>query len=77
MRRVKRADKLHQAKSLLATALMKEMRRLQSGRAAAEELTDTVDGVTGEQSVADQFGAVYSALYNSAESAESMKEIEA
>ena len=56
---------------------MKEMRRLQSGRAAAEELTDTVDGVTGEQSVADQFGAVYSALYNSAESAESMKEIEA
>ena len=36
-----------------------------------------MDGVTGEQSVADQFGAVYSALYNSAESVESMKEIEA
>ena len=85
VRRVKRADKLHQAKGLFAAAqegdvsLMKEMRRLQSGHgtAAAEELTDTVDGVTGQQEVADQFGAVYSALYNSAESDESMKQIEA
>ena len=85
VRRVKRADKLQQAKGLFAAAqegdvsLMNEMRRLQSGHgtAAAEELTDTVDGVTGQQEVADQFGAVYSALYNSAESSENMKEIKA
>ena len=54
MRQVKRADKLHEAKGLFAAAqegdlsLMKEMHLLPSGRAAAEELTETVDGVTGE-----------------------------
>ena len=82
VRRVKRADKLHQAKGLFAAAqdgdiaLMKEMRRLQSGRGPADELTDTVDGITGQQGVADRFGAVYSALYNSAGSGEKMKVIQ-
>ena len=82
VRRVKRANSLHQAKGLFAAAqegdlaLMKEMRRLQSARGPADELTDTVDGITGQQGVANQFGAVYSALYNSAGSTENMKEIQ-
>ena len=74
MRRVKRASKLNQAKGLFEAAkagdmaLMKEMRRVQSGNGMLDELPDTVDGVTGQEDVANQFGEVHSALYNSAES---------
>ena len=83
VRRVKRASKLHQAKALLEAAragdvaLMKEMRRVQSGKPAMDELADTVDGVTGQQEVANQFREVHNALYNSAESRDEMKELQA
>jgi hypothetical protein len=82
VRRVKRASKLHQAKGLYEAAmagdlaLVKEMRRVQSGRGAMDELSDTVDGVTGRQEVADRFGAVHSALYNSAGSKEEMAKLQ-
>ena len=83
VRRVKRASQLHQAKGLLEAAragdvaLMKEMRRVQSGKPAMDELADTVDGVTGQQEVANQFREVHNALYNSAESRDEMKELQA
>ena len=81
VRRVKRASKLNQAKGLFEaakagdTALMKEMRRVQSGNGMLDELPDTVDGVTGQEDVANQFGEVHSALYNSAESDVEMEEL--
>ena len=42
---------------------MKEMRRVNSGQGMLDNLTDTVDGLTGQQEVAQQFGDVHSALY--------------
>ena len=51
VRRVKRASKLNQAKGLFEAAkagdiaLMKEMRRVQSGHGVLDELPDSVDGV--------------------------------
>ena len=74
VRRVKRAAKLHQAQGLYAAAmngdieLMKEMRRVKSGKGEMEELAETVDGSTGEDNVADQFKKVFESLYNSADS---------
>ena len=41
-----------------------------------EEQTDTVDGVTGQQEVADKFREVYQCLYNSAGSAEEMTNLQ-
>ena len=71
---MKRASKLHKAKRLFGAALsgdielMKEMRRLKKGNGPMEELTDTVDGVTGDQEVAGKFREVYETLYNSSPS---------
>ena len=48
--------------------LMKEMKRLKTGNGPMEELTDTVDGVTGDHEVAGKFREVYEALYNSSPS---------
>jgi hypothetical protein len=82
VRRVKRASKLHQAKGLLEAAragdlaLMKEMRRVKSGQPMTDELAETVDGVTGQQEVANQFAEVHRALYNSAESKDEMEELQ-
>ena len=72
VRRVRRSAKLHQAKALYGAALdgdmklMKEMKRVLSGRGPTDELPSTVDGATGEQEVADKFREVYEELYNSA-----------
>ena len=61
VRRVKRASKLYQARGLFGAAmagdmeLMKELRRIKSGKGEIDELPETVDGVTGEREVADQF----------------------
>ena len=54
---------------------MKEMRRVQSGHGVLDELPDSVDVVTGQEEVANQFGKVHSALYNSAESNEETNEL--
>jgi hypothetical protein len=78
VRRVKRADKLHQAKGLFGAAmdgdirLMEEMRRVKSGKCKMDELAEKVDGVSGEQGVADTFARTYRELYNSAGSEEEM-----
>ena len=59
VRHVKRASKLHQARGLFGAAmagdleLMKELRRLKSGKSEMDELPETVDGVSGERKVAD------------------------
>ena len=82
VRRVKRASKLHKARGLFGAAmagdmeLWKELRRLKTGKGEVEELPDTVDGVTGERYVAEQFAHVYSTLYSSADSEEGMIEIQ-
>ena len=82
VRRVKRASKLHQAKGLYEAAmagdmaLLKEMRKVQTGKSELEELPDMVDGVTGQQEVANKFGEVHAALYSSARSLENMAELQ-
>ena len=82
VRRVKRAEKLHQAKGLFGAAmegdlqLFKEMRRVRSGKGQMEEMSETVDGVTGEQGVADAFAGIFSTLYNSSGSKEEMEELQ-
>ena len=48
---------------------------MQSGHGVLDELPDSVDGVTGQEEVANHFGKVHSALYNSAESNEEMNEL--
>ena len=78
VRRAKRAGKLHQAQGLFGAAmagdiqLFKEMRRVKSGKGQMEEMAETVDGVTGEQGVADTFAGIFSTLYNSSGSEEEM-----
>jgi hypothetical protein len=56
--------------------LMKELRRVQSGKGEMEELAETVDSVTGEGQVADKFTEVYSMLDNSAASKEGMEALQ-
>ena len=71
VRRVKRASELHNARGLFAAAmegdcqLLKEMKRVRTGKKEAEELTNTVDGVTGSDNVANKFKEVFEALFNS------------
>ena len=78
VRRVKRASKLHKARGLFGAAmagdmeLMKELRRLKSGKGEMDELSENMDGVSGEQNVAEQFAKVYHNLYTSAESEDGM-----
>ena len=57
-------------------ALLKEMRKVQTGKSELEELPDMVDGVTGQQEVANKFGEVHAALYSSAGSLENMAELQ-
>ena len=82
VRRVKRSSKLYKARGLFGAAmsgdmeLMKELRRLKTGKGEVDELPDTVDGVTGDRQVADQFAQVYSTLYSSAPSEEGMVELQ-
>ncbi len=81
VRRVKRASKLHQAEGLFGAAmagdieLMKEMKRLKTGKGEMDDLAETVDGETGEREIADKFAEVYNELYNSAESKTGMEEL--
>ena len=48
--------------------LMKAMRQVKSGKGEMDELTETVDGVTGEDNVSNKFKQVFDSLYNSADS---------
>ena len=78
VRRVKGASKLCKARVLFGAAiegdmeLLKELRRLKTGKGKMDELTETMDGVSGERNVAEQFAKVYHNLYTSAESEEGM-----
>ena len=82
VRRVRRANKLFQARGMFEAAmagdiaLLKEMRRVQSGKGVLDELPEMVDGVTGQQEIADKFREVHNALYNSAGSPEKMAELQ-
>ena len=70
VRRVKRASKLHQARGLYDAAmmgdieLMKELRRVKSGKGEVDELSSMVDGVSGDSNVANKFKEVFQTLYN-------------
>ena len=78
VRRAKRAEKLHMAQGLFGAAmagdlqLFKEMRRVKSGKGEMEEMAETVDGVPGEQGIADTFAGIFRTLYNSSGSEEEM-----
>ena len=56
--------------------LMNEMKKIVRGKGDLDNLTDSVDGVTGKQDIANKFKEVYECLYTSAESEEEMKEID-
>ena len=82
VRRLKRSAKLHQAKGLFNAAmagdieLFKEMHRAKTGTGQMDELAETVDGVSGEQGVADTFAKIFNNLYNSSESKQGMTELQ-
>ena len=81
MRRVKRAERYHQANSLFEASLrgevnlMKEMKRVVTGTGPADDIADVVDGAVGQDNIAGKFKEVYQNLYNSATSEETVKEI--
>ena len=56
--------------------LMQEMRRVKTGQGKLDELPETVDGVTGEDQVANKFADIFEALYNSSGSQEGMAELQ-
>ena len=49
---------------------------VKSGMGQKEELSDTVDGVNGQQEVADKFREVYDTLYNSSGSQTEMDSLQ-
>ena len=79
VRRAKARSDLHKAESLLVAALqgdaalMKEMKLIKKGGGGPAELPDTVEGANGESEIVEKFKMVYSALYNSASTADEMK----
>ena len=81
VRKIKRNSKKYQAEALLEAALqgdlnlMKEMKRIKSGKGALEELPSCVDGAEGEQEIANKFKEVYELLYNSADSETEMMKV--
>jgi hypothetical protein len=82
VRRVKRAAKYHQARALFGAAmdgdicLMKEMKRMRTGKGPMDQLPDTVEGATGNQEIANKFREVYETLYNSAGSEAEMERLQ-
>ena len=68
VRRVKRSENLHQAQWLFGAAmegdikLFVEMRRIKTGKGQMEEMAETVDGVTGQQEIADTFATIFKTL---------------
>ena len=82
VRRVKRCEKLIQAKGLFNAAmagdvnLFKEMRKIKSGVGQMDEMAETVDSNTGEKEIADTFTAIFKTLYNSSENNAEMDDIQ-
>ena len=78
---MKRQAKHHEAQGLFNAALsgdvclLKEMKRVTTGKGQMDELTEELDGVTGEQEIVNKFKEVYKSLYNDSESKESMNVI--
>ena len=68
-----RAEKLFEASMLGDIDLLKEMKKIKSGRGVYEELPDNIEGATGEEEIVDKFREVYSNLYSSSESKECME----
>ena len=73
---------MQNARGLFAAAmegdcqLLKEMKRVRTGKKEAEELTNTVDGVTGSDNVANKFKEVFEALFNSVEDKPDLEAVE-
>ena len=82
VRRTKRAAQLQQARGLFDAAmagdisLMKEMKRIKTGKCEPEELPDTVDGVSGDAEIADKFREVFEKLYNSVTDQSALETVE-
>ena len=45
--------------------ILKEMKRIVSGKGYHDELTSNLDGVSGEDKIVEKFKEVYQSLYNS------------
>ena len=79
IRKVKRNIKRYEAEALLEAAmkgdinLMREMKRVRTGKSSTEELPSEVEGAQNEEEIANKFKEVYEVLYNSAQSEEEME----
>ena len=82
VRRVKRSKDLHKAQGLYNASLsgdielMKELRKVKTGKGEMDDLPESVDGATGEREIANKFSEVYNTLYNSAGSQDKMKALQ-
>ena len=76
-----RSEELQQSNNLFHASLtcdfelIKEMKKIKSGCRATTELTDNVVGAEGEFEIVEKFKEVYSALYNSAGTADEVATI--
>ena len=68
-----RAKKLFEASLQSDMDLLKEMKKIKSGRDNHNELPDNVEGASGEEDIASKFREVYSTLYNSSGSKSAME----
>ena len=55
---------------------MNEMKRVMMGKPTTADLPEMVDGVTGQDEIAEKFKEVYEKLYNSSDSSKEMIAIE-
>ena len=82
VRRVKRASQLHSARGLFEAALegdiqlLKEMKRVKTGKCDTDDLPTSVDGTSGQANVANRFKDVFSALYNSVDDKNGLEAVE-
>ena len=65
-----RAKKLFEASLIGDIELIKEMKKVKKGCNVNAELPDSVGGVQGQEEIVEKFKEVYSALYNSASTAD-------
>lgn len=79
VRKVKKRSNLIRAQKLLEASengsidLLKEMKKVKGGTKAHHDLTENLEGASGEANIADKFCTVYEELYNSSGSIDAME----
>ena len=70
-----RAEQLFEASLLGDMDLLKEMKKVKSGRGDHVDLPDVVEGANGEEEIVERFREVYETLYNSSGSQDGMAQL--